>query len=448
MSVEAFVLSELVCEGSPKRAFQAGISENDFDMHDEEFKWLVAQYESKKPINARRFKKKFPDFEIVRADEKLTDLIDELKQERAYVAISAAIDDVLDGDEPIDNENALQKAGELREILTDVLRSHSAVSDSMIFGDIGSHLQDMKRLQAMSENGEVPGIPTGLPHIDLHCGGLQREATTLVLGRPGDAKSFLLARFAVEATWNGFRVGVFSPEMTEHQHRCRFGTLLSAKPEVQEAVGLKGAFRNRALKDGRDFNYKKYKRFLEWCKTELKGGEIALFTQKYRREKMTPQYIASRAEDLGLDLVIVDPIYKLKTNRRINDRWDRIAEIVDQLTDMAHTLNIPVVMSNQATRSLVGNRGEGPDKDTSFASDSPVQEADVVMGVKHFSEERVMKVNCSKNRHGEPFKFTISFWPNTGKMDDVTPLKGDYTNGYDPEKAEELRKELRGDEDD
>jgi replicative DNA helicase len=296
----------------------------------------------------------------------------------------------------------------------------------------------------MRDNGEVPGIPTRIPHIDLHWGGLQRESTAVVLGRPGDAKSMLLGKFAVEATWSGYRAGIFSPEMTEHQHRCRFATLLSAKKEVQEALGLKGAFRNRALKDGYGYNYKSYKRFLEWCKTELKGGEIALFTQKYRREKMTPQYIASRAEDLGLDLVIVDPIYKLKTARRVSDRWERIGDIVDALTDIAHALNIPVIMSNQANRALVGNRGEAPGQDSSYASDAPSQEADAVIGVKHFSEERIMKLNCSKNRHGEQFKFQMAFHPNIGTMEDVTPIKGDYLNGgHDPEKAIELLRELQ-----
>jgi len=447
MSVEQFVLSELIKEGSPKQAFLSGISEADFDLYDDEFRWVVDQYEQKRPINVRRFRKKFPDFEIVQADEKLIDLIEELRQERAYISISSAVDEMMNGDDPLDTENALEKASQLREILTETLKVHSSVSDSFIFSDIDGHLRHMKQLQAMRENGEVPGIPTGITHIDHHCGGLQKESTTLVLGRPGDAKSFTLAKFAVEATWAGFRVGVFSPEMTEHQHRCRFSTLISAKKEVQDALNLKGAFRNRALKDGHGYNYKTYNRFLKWCRDNLKGGEIALFTQKYRREKMTPQYIASRAEDLGLDLVIVDPIYKLQTARRIKDRWDRLAEITDSLTDMAHSLNIPVVMSNQANRALVGNRGEGPGKDSSFASDSPVQEADVVMGVKHFSHERVMKINCDKNRHGEPFKFSLAFWPNVGKMEDMTPIKGDYTNSYDAEKAQELLKELKEDND-
>jgi replicative DNA helicase len=445
VSVEAFVIAELVEEGSPKRAFQEGITERDFDLHDEEFAWIVERYEKRKPVSVRLFKKKFPDFDFVRSDEKLTDLIEELKNERAYIAISTAIDDILAGEDPMDNENALDKAAHLREILSDVLRAHSAASDALIFGDIGGHLKHMKQLQALRENGEVPGIPTGINHIDFHCGGLQKESTTVVLGRPGDAKSMFLAKFAVEATWAGYRVGLFSPEMTEHQHRCRIATLLSAKEEVQQACGLKNAFRNRALKDGVGYNYKQYKRFLEWCQKELPGGEIALFTPKYRREKMTPQYIEGRTQDLGLDLVIVDPIYKLKSPRKRVSRWEELGEIVDSLTDLAHTHNIPVVMSNQAGRALVGAREHAPSKDSSYGSDAPAHEGEVVLGVKHYSEERTLKVNCSKNRHGETFKFTMAFFPNIGRMADVTPIKGDYLNGYDADKAKELLKELRED---
>jgi replicative DNA helicase len=442
MSVENFVIAALVDEGSAKRAFQAGITESDFEIADEEFHWIVEQYERKKPVTKRLFKKKFPEFEFIESNDKLSDLLDELKQEKAFVTISSAIDEILGGDEPLDSDNALDKAIELREVLSSVLRAHSMSSETLITSDWHGHLNHMKQLQSMRQNGEIPGIPTGLPHLDLHWGGLQGEATYVVLGRPGDAKSFFMGKLATEAAWNGYRVGFFSPEMSEHQHRCRFSTLLSSKTEIQQALNLKGAFRNRALKDGHGYNLKTYKRFLEYIDEEMKG-EIALFTPKYRREKMNTAYIASRVEDLGIDVVIVDPLYKLKGSRRIRDRWERLAEITDELTDMAHAFNVPVVMSNQATRSLVGTRGEPPSKDTSFGSDAPAQEGDCVIGVKHFSEERIMKLACTKNRHGEAFKFTVAFWPNLGRMEDVTPLKGEYLNGYDAEKVDELRKALR-----
>ncbi len=442
MSVEALVVAALVDEGTPKKAFQSGIGESDFEMHDEEFAWIVDRAEKRKPINARLFKNKFPEFEFVVPQEKLVDLIDELKKERAFLAITSGIDTVM---VDLDQENAIDKAVQLREVLGDVLRVHSPVSDVLLKSDWQRHFGEMKERAIMSDNGEVFGIPTGIRNFDHHLGGFQPATSYAVLGRPGDAKSLLLGNSAAQACLSGYRVGFFSPEMTEWQHRCRINTILSAQPEIQEAVGLRGAFRNRALRDGRGFNMKTYKRFLKYIDDNL-PGEICLFTQKYRREKMSPSFIESRVEELGLDFVIIDPIYKLKSPRRRNLKHEELQDIVDALQDMSMGFNIPVIMSNQANRALVGNRGMAPTKDSSFGSDAPVQEADVVMGVKYFEDEHLMRVNCDKNRHGERFKCEINCWPNIGKMEDITPIKGEFYNGYDPEKVAEITEALKEEE--
>lgn len=442
MSVEQFVISALVEEGSPKRAFLAGVSAADFELYDEEWNWIVHRAEQRKPINRRLFKKSFEDFEFVTAKENVGDLLEELKMERIYVGVTSAIDEVLGGEDPLSQENALEKTMQLREVLGDVVRSHGGQNDVLIKSGWQDHYERVKRLKTLLDNGERPGIPTGIPHFDVHWGGLQGESSYLVLGRPGDAKSFTLGKFVTEGAWTGYRMGFFSPEMTEHQHNCRFHTLLSAKREVQEACGLKGAFRNRALKEGHGFNLKSYRKFLEWLEDGMRG-EILLFTQKYRREKMSIGYIRSRIEDLGLDGIIIDPLYKLKSPKGRASRWEELNEIVDALTDIAHEFNIPVVMSNQASRALVGKRGDAPDKDSSFGADAPVQEADTVVGVKHFSEERLMKYNCSKNRHGESFKFQARFHPNVGILEDVTKMDTDYFNGYDPEKVDNLANAIR-----
>lgn len=438
MSVEALVIAALVDEGSPKRAFQAGVEHDHFEIYDEEFDWIVSRAERRKPINLRLFKQRFSDFDYILSSEPLGDLLDELKRERAYVAVHSAIENILYQSEPMDSDNAVEKAFALREILGEILKTHAPQSDvSIKTGWEGAYLR-AKQLSTLFHAGESSGIPTKIGHFDIHFGGLQPETTYLFLGRPGDAKSFTLGKFATEGAWAGYRMGFFSPEMTQHQHECRFHTLLSGKPELQEACGLKSAFPNRDLRSGSGFNLKEYKRFLQWLEENMKG-EICLFTQKYRREKMSLAYIESRIEDLGLDAVIIDPIYKLSPPRKRGSRWEELGEIVDRLVDLSHSYNIPVVMSNQATRSLVGKRDSAPTKDSSFGADSPVQEANCVIGVKHYSEERVMKYKCDKNRDGETFTFTAKFHPNIGVLEDITPIKAfDRPPGLSEEMAEIL----------
>jgi hypothetical protein len=111
--------------------------------------------------------------------------------------------------------------------------------------------------------------------------------------------------------------------------------------------------------------------------------------------------------------------------------------MMDALQDIAKGFNIPVVISNQAHRQ-VGNKGDAPTKDNSFQSDAPAQEADHVIGLKHFEEERKLVLRCSKNRFGQNFRVECRFVPNVGILEDMTPIRGDYFNGTEEPTAEEV----------
>lgn len=435
MSVEAFVIASCVEEGSPKKALQAGISGEDFQLHDEEFGWLISQTESKRPINWRRFQQEFPEFERVIPNERLQDLCDELKREAGYNAFVAAIDQVADGLSP---ETVIEQAEFMREITGNIVRQHSPVNDVMM-SDHKAYLQRVKNLGMLRENGIPPGIPTGIKTLDVHWGGLQNGRAILVLGRPGDAKSMLQAKFCVSCFMDGRRAGLFSPEMNEDEHRARIATLLTALPEVREALGLTGAFRNRALMEGTGFNYKTYKRFWEWF--DEQPGEIALFNRANRRQKMSPAYIDSKVGDYGLELVIADPIYKMRSGVKGLKGWEELQAITDMLVDMGEIHSIPIVMSNQAQRNQ-GNRGDAPHKDNSFNGDSPVQEADHVIGVKNISEEKKLILRCTKNRFGQDFRVDCKFVPNVGILEDVSYRDFDYYNGHEDGSDEDMKKNI------
>lgn len=421
MSVEAFVISGVIEDGSVKKALQAGITRQDFVQFEEEWTWILEQHEHKRPINWRRFQQTFDDFEKVVSNERLQDLCLELKQESAFMAISSAIDQV--GDE-LRPDNAIEKAEFLREIVTDIVRVHSPAND-VILSDHKAYLKGVKELMLLRDAGIPVGIPTGIPTLDNHYGGLVNGRCLLILGRPGDAKSMFLAKLACSAFLDGRRVGLFSPEMNEVEHRARIATLISANEQVQEYLGLNKAFRNRALMDGKGFNYKTLKRFWEWYESE--PGEIILFNRQNRRQKMSPAYIDAKVDDYGLEMVVADPIYKMRSGEKLRG-WEELQAITDMLCDMSEIHNMPVVMSNQAGRNL-GNRGDAPHKDSSFNGDAPVQEADHVIGVKHVPDEKKLILRCTKNRFGQDFRVDLKFVPNIGIMEDVSFKEYNYFNG-------------------
>ena len=257
MSVESFVIAKLVQEGSPKLALQEGITNDDFEIYDEEWQWIISRAENGRPITTRAFKNQFQDFEFIKTKDRLQDLLQELKEERAFVSIGSAIEKIQEDLRP---DNAVERAAELREILSGVLRLHSPTSDVLLKGDYDGHMEEMRRLKTLHDSGHAPGISAGFKNFDHHLGGWVNGRLYAFLARPGNTKSYSLAYFCAIAMLEGRRIGFFSPEMNEFEHRCRVHTILSAQPKIQEAVGLKNAFRNRALMEGHGFNMKSYKR--------------------------------------------------------------------------------------------------------------------------------------------------------------------------------------------
>src|SRR5687768_998244 len=275
MSVEAGVIALLVEEGSPKKAYQRNISADDFELHDEEFQWIERRRENNKPVNPRIFREKFPDFEWIVPNEDLGDLLDELKAEKAYIQVKAAIESI---DSELEIENSIEKAAQLRDLTTEILKVNSAVHDVDLGSGWRERLRFLKQLRVLRDNGEVAGIPTGYEWIDHEWGGLILGRVITVLGRTGEGKSFFIASVAASAWKAGYKVGIFSPEMNRHEHECRLDTLLSADPNIQQKCGLTQSFRNRALMEGAGFPLKKYQRFLEF--RETMRGRCILFTQQ------------------------------------------------------------------------------------------------------------------------------------------------------------------------
>lgn len=438
MSVEALVIASIVNEGvgGLRKVYQQSISTEDFVTYEEEFRWIEDRVAHKLPINKRVFIRKFPDFEFLPPEERLQDLLADLKNERAFMDMRALLETISD---ELEVDNAVEKAQQAHDILRQITHQHAPSSDFALISGWREHLEEQRRLRNLHQAGEPPGIPTGLKHIDHHWDGLVNGRMIVVLGRPGEGKSFLTEKFGAHAIFNKYRVLKFSPEMNRHEHACRLHTLLSAYPEVKAALGLEYSFRNRALMRGMGFSMKKYKRFLEWLDEEC--GEMILMTKTHRRTAMTPAFIESKIADIGPDLVIIDPIYKLASVRQRDSRIAELSDIADALQDLAESYNVPIVVTNQAHRQASG-RDDAPHKDSSFNSDVPIQEADHVIGVKNISEEKRMILRCSKSRFGQDFRFELKFYPNTGVMKETEEPTGSYFNGHDEDVEDEELREI------
>jgi hypothetical protein len=434
MSVEALTVAALVEDGASalRTLYSQGVTSHDFPIYEEEFEWIEKRIARKKTINWRVFRQKFPDFDKVIPSESIKDLAAELKEERAFEEVNALMASL---SERLEKDTALDLAVEARDKLGLITRQFSPMSYSVL-EDWREDVDEMKRWMKLAKAGHPVGLTTGFVHLDHHWGGFLPGQTILILGRTGEGKSLKTAAFALNAKLQGANVGLFTPELSRHETKCRIHTLASARKDIQRACGLERSFRNRALMFRRGFNIKSYAKFCEHF--ESLPGRLHLLSGTHRHDQMTVGFIENMIVELALDLVIIDPIYLLKPVRVWKDNpYATVGSTAEAVENLAERYNIPIVITNQANRQ--GPQGDAPHKDRSFNSDAPAQLSDYVLGVKHLSDENRMICRCSKSRFGQEFRYEIQLYPNTGVVRELTPLAGNYYNGTDEPDEEELR---------
>lgn len=449
MTVEPLVLAAIIEDGSLKEAYREGVGRNNFEVFEEEYDWIEKRYERKKPINKRVFLQRFPDFDFFVPSEDLKALIDELKNEGAFSKVNAMVESI---SQTLTTENAIDIAEHCREILTDVLRTHQKHSDISL-KDFRDYYEGIRQHRIAIRAGEphVLGMPTSIPSIDFNWDGLIPGRLIGVLSRPGHAKSFFVAWLAWQAIKNGWRIGLFSPEMSRDEHIARVHTLASAEKEIQEACGLTESFRNNDLNRKTGFDLKAYKRFMEYF--ESLPGNCYLFTKQYRISAMTIPYVATRIEDLGLQGVMADPLSKLATlKNRESPVWE-MRDKVDAFQELAEEHNLWAIATNWSRRDAIGKKDEPPGEGSSYGSDALEQEADHVITLRYNEDDHELQMRCTKSRFSaKAFRVNLTFRPNTGTFREESPplevkeyalqLESDGRNGRSLEHYEKIEKAL------
>jgi RecA/RadA recombinase len=434
MSVEALTIAAVVEEGPSaiRKLYSAGITERDFPLYDEEFRWIERRLVSRKTLNRRVFRQRFPDFEWAVPKESIDDLAAELKEERAFEDVNTLVASLAEQLQP---DNAVELAVAAREQLSIITRSHAPMSD-VDMDDWQEVIQEMREGMRLAKMGIKQGIPTGFAHLDHHWGGFMPGQFIGVLGRTGEGKSYKTMAFAWSAKKHGYRVGLFTPEMSKHECRCRYHTLASADKDIQKALGLERSFRNRALMNRTGFHRKSFERFTQYLAEEL-PGRFHMLSGTNRPEQMSVGYIEDRIVELALDFVIVDPIYLLKPVRISNggNEYQEIGWIAEALHVLGERYNIPIVFTNQAHMEG-GAKDDAPHKDRSFGAKSMMHLADYIIGVKHISEDNRMIVRGTKSRFGQNFRYEVDLYANTGVIRERTPVFGNYMNGNDADEED------------
>jgi len=232
---------------------------------------------------------------------------------------------------------------------------------------------DMAKSAYQNEEGLV-GVPTGLTDLDSRLGGLHKQDLIIIAGRPSMGKTALATNIAFYAAKNIEKkdtkstIAFFSLEMSSEQLSTR---ILSEQSRI----------RSNDIRKGK-VSEKEFEQFIETSKNifelplyidETPAISIAAISNRSRRIKRL----------YGLELIVVDYIQLMKSNRNKNDynRVQEISEITQGLKALAKELNVPVLALSQLSRQVEQRDNKKPQLSDLRESGSIEQDADVVMFV-------------------------------------------------------------------
>lgn len=221
------------------------------------------------------------------------------------------------------------------------------------------HLSDIK-----NHAKGITGIATGYKKLDEMTSGLQKSDLIVLAARPSMGKTALSLSLAIHAAQMPFNVGFFSLEMSAEQLTLR---LLSMQANIAHQ-----SIRNANISSD------------EWLELTNVAAQLAgmkLFIDD--TAMLTVMDLRAKARKLkkehGLDLLVIDYLQLLRTNKKHENRHQEVSEISRSLKALAKELNIPIIALSQLSRAVDSRVDKRPMLSDLRESGAIEQDADLIM---------------------------------------------------------------------
>ena len=246
----------------------------------------------------------------------------------------------------------------------------------------------------VSADGYAGPVPTGFSDLDELLGnGLQRSDMVVLAARPSLGKSSLAFNIVRNAAGQGFRVGVFSLEMSAEQIGIRL------------VAGEAGVDSHRMRIDM--LNEREMKRKLDAIGVL---SDLPLYIDDTPIQgvvEIRGKAIRLKSER-GLDLIVVDYLQLIgdMSGRREN-RAQEMGEISRSLKGLARDLNVPLVACSQLNRAIENRPSHRPILSDLRESGSIEQDADIVAFI-HREDQHTTRDEWEKRHPTDPYPENVA----------------------------------------
>ncbi len=253
----------------------------------------------------------------------------------------------------------------------------------------------LERIEELNARGDdVIGVPTGFTDLDRMLGGLNKSDLVIVAARPGMGKTSLQNAMALTAaTKFGKRIAMFNLEMSGEQL-------------VQRMIAAETRIDSQRLRRG-DLHDHEWPIFME---AVGRLSETRIFIDD--TPSITPMQLRTKCRRLyaehGLDLVMIDYLQLMQTERASSNRVQEISDISRALKGLARELDVPVLAAAQLSRAVEQRQDKRPLLSDLRDSGSIEQDADIVMFIyrdEYYNPDtterpNIAELNIAKHRNG------------------------------------------------
>lgn len=292
---------------------------------------FVVQYNSRyrQPPTYDIIQKKFPEFESQDIGSISLDyLIDEVQsvyiKNKSTEILSETIDLLEKGADP---RKALSYGA---EGFNSLLHVSQTVRDVDLAADYRIRANSLsERVHSSKERGEILGIPSSIPEIDLIYGGFQKGDFVIIMGWTGSAKTWLATYLSVQAWRQGYKPLYFSLEMDDEQFGYRFDTLVAG-----------GKWSNISLMNARGIDIDEY---FKWAdETYREKNPFHLITNE-SVDEVTQQTVAAKIEQYRPDIVFLDYHGLMEDARRGRTETEKHKNMSRDLKKIAGRYSVPII---------------------------------------------------------------------------------------------------------
>lgn len=242
--------------------------------------------------------------------------------------------------------------------------SSRAEERTAFMGDLANMVYEhIERVRGAGDG--ITGLPTGLTDLDRLLGGLQKSDMVVMAGRPGMGKTSLAMQIAKNAA-------------KSHGKQCLFFSLEMSKEQLaQRIVSSETGIEVNRLRTG-NVRDEEWATFFQAQKA-LSEYPIAVDDSP----SLTPALMRSKAirhqARFGLDLVVVDYLQLMASDRREQNRHQEISLISRGCKTLARELGIPVIALSQLSREVEHRKDKRPMLSDLRESGAIEADADIVI---------------------------------------------------------------------